>query len=157
MPPHYYLTIQHLVASYVPEKWSNTWKCHRKKSCQYTPAFWVKSNMTFSGFRGKAQGLIAQGKTWIDKKSSLYLALPWHPNNNAMLQGCRKRGTGVTMPPPDFGISVNPILTRALQGRRLCPHITTGTLGFSDLPTALKWHYHIVLWQYAVDKKDPSS
>ena len=29
-------------------------------------------------FRGKAQGLIAQGETWIDKKSSLYLEVPRH-------------------------------------------------------------------------------
>ena len=41
-------------------------------------------------FRGKAQGLIAQGKTWIDKKSSLYLAVPWHPNNK--LQQCNAAG-----------------------------------------------------------------
>ena len=47
-------------------------------------------DLAFSGFRGKAQGLIAQGKTWIDKKSSLYLAVPWHPNNK--LQQCNAAG-----------------------------------------------------------------
>ena len=36
----------------------------------------------------------------------------------------------------DFGTSVNPISTRG--GGRLCPNITTGTPGFSDLPTALR-------------------
>ncbi len=36
---------------------------------------------------------------------------------------------------PRFGTSVNLISTR---GGRLCPLITTGTPGFSDLPTALK-------------------
>ena len=38
------------------------------------------------------------------------------------------------MAPPDFGRSVNPISTRGTDYSHL---ITTGTLGFSDLPTAL--------------------
>ena len=75
--------------------------------------------LAFSGFRGKAQGLIAQGKTWIDKKSRLYLAVPWHPNNK--LQQCNAAGLSEKggwggHSPPDFGISVNPTLTRVLQG-----------------------------------------
>ena len=44
-------------------------------------------------------------------------------------------GAGGSMATPDFVTSVKPISTRG--GGRLCPHITTGTLGFSDLPTAL--------------------
>ena len=40
-------------------------------------------------------------------------------------------GVGGAMAPPDFGISVKPISTG------LCPQLTTGTPGFSDLPTAL--------------------
>ena len=38
------------------------------------------------------------------------------------------------MAPPDFGRSVNPISTRGTDYAHL---ITTGTPGFSDLPTAL--------------------
>ena len=38
------------------------------------------------------------------------------------------------MAPPDFGKSVNPISTRETDYAHL---ITTGTPGFSDLPTAL--------------------
>ena len=39
------------------------------------------------------------------------------------------------MAPPDFGRSVNPISTRGTDYAHL---ITTGTLGFSDLPTVLR-------------------
>ena len=35
---------------------------------------------------------------------------------------------------PDFGRSVNPISNK---GGQICPHITIGNPGFSDLPTAL--------------------
>ena len=38
------------------------------------------------------------------------------------------------MTPPDFGRSVNPISTRGTDYAHL---ITTGTPGFTDLPTAL--------------------
>ena len=41
---------------------------------------------------------------------------------------------GGAMAPPDFGRSVNPISTRGTDYAHL---ITTGTPGFSDLPTAL--------------------
>ena len=59
-------------------------------------------------FRGKAQGLIAQGKTWIDKKSGLYLAVPRHLNNK--LQQCNaaglsEKGGWVAMPPRFWHIS----------------------------------------------------
>ena len=40
------------------------------------------------------------------------------------------------MTPPDFGRSVNPISTWETDYALL---ITTGTPGFSDLPTALLW------------------
>ena len=43
-------------------------------------------------------------------------------------------GAGGAMAPPDFGRSVNPISTRWTNYAHL---ITTGTPGFSDLPTAL--------------------
>ena len=43
-------------------------------------------------------------------------------------------GAGVAMAPPDFGRSVNPISTRGTDYAHL---ISTGTPGFSDLPTAL--------------------
>ena len=43
-------------------------------------------------------------------------------------------GAGGAMAPPDFGRSVNPISTRGTDYANL---ITTGTPGFSDLPTAL--------------------
>ena len=51
-------------------------------------------------------------------------------NNRPVVPGC----AGCAMVHPDFGRSVNPISTR---GDRLCLLITTGTPGFSDLPTAL--------------------
>ena len=41
---------------------------------------------------------------------------------------------GGAMVPPDFGRSLNPISTRGTDYAHL---IATGTLGFSDLPTAL--------------------
>ena len=44
-------------------------------------------------------------------------------------------GAGGAMAPPDFGRWVNPISTK---WGRLCPPNNTSTLGFSDLPTALK-------------------
>ena len=44
-------------------------------------------------------------------------------------------GAGGAMEPPDFGRSVNPISTRGTDNAHL---ITTGTPGFSDLPTALR-------------------
>ena len=47
-------------------------------------------------------------------------------------QGCRPCGC---RGPPDFGRSVNPISTRGTDYAHL---ITTGTPGFSDLPTALR-------------------
>ena len=43
-------------------------------------------------------------------------------------------GAGGAMALPNFGRSVNPILTK---GGRLCPPNNTGTPKFSDLPTAL--------------------
>ena len=43
-------------------------------------------------------------------------------------------GARGAMATPNFGPSFNPISNRR---NRLCPHITTGTPGFSDLPTAL--------------------
>ena len=47
---------------------------------------------------------------------------------------------GGAMAPPDFGRSVNPILTRGTDYAHL---ITTGTPGFSDLPTALGRSYSL--------------
>ena len=44
-------------------------------------------------------------------------------------------GARCAMAPPDFGRSVNPITTRETD--YLFPNITTGTPGFTDLPTAL--------------------
>ena len=51
-----------------------------------------------------------------------------------MHRGVVPGGAGGAMAPPDFGRSVNPISTR---GRDYAHLITTGTPGFSDLPTAL--------------------
>ena len=45
-------------------------------------------------------------------------------------------GAGGAMAPPDFDRSVNPISTRGTDYAHL---ITTGTPGFSDLPTALNF------------------
>ena len=59
-----------------------------------------------------------------------------------ILQRCRPwgcRGCHGAMAPPDFGRSVNPVSTRGTDYAHL---ITTGTPGFSDLPTAL---YYTVL------------
>ena len=52
-------------------------------------------------------------------------------------------GAGAAIAPPDFGRSVNPIST---MGADNAHRITTGTPGFSDLPTALqlKEHYAII-------------
>ena len=50
-------------------------------------------------------------------------------------QGCHPWGCQGSMAPLDFGRSVNPISTRGTDYAHL---ITTGTPGFSDLPTALK-------------------
>ena len=47
-----------------------------------------------------------------------------------LLQACRPRG------PPDFGRSVNPYVSQP-GGVPYAHHITTGTTGISDLPTAL--------------------
>ena len=44
------------------------------------------------------------------------------------------------MAPPDFGRSVNPILTK---GGRLCPPNNTGTPGFSDLATAMQHMFNV--------------
>ena len=54
-----------------------------------------------------------------------------------------KRGvvSGGAMAHPDFGRSINPISTRGTDYGHL---ITTGTPGFSDLPTALKHPHKIV-------------
>ena len=49
------------------------------------------------------------------------------------------------MAPIDFGRSVNPISAKGTDYAHL---ITTGTLGFSDLPTALS-HTHDVLYRVA--------
>ena len=49
-------------------------------------------------------------------------------------------GAGGAMVPPYFGILVNPI------NPLLCPHITTGTPGFSDRHMAL----YLQLWQYGL-------
>ena len=50
------------------------------------------------------------------------------------IRGVVHWGAGDAMAPPDFGRSVNPISTRGTDYVHL---ITTGTPGFSDLPTAL--------------------
>ena len=52
--------------------------------------------------------------------------------------GVVPRGAGGAMALPDFGRSVNPISTRRTDYAHL---ITTGTPGFSDLPTALLGTY----------------
>ena len=46
-------------------------------------------------------------------------------------------GAEGAMAPTDFDRSVNPISTGG--GADYAHHITTGTPGFSDLPTALRW------------------
>ena len=51
-------------------------------------------------------------------------------NNRGVVPG----GAGGAMALPDFGRSVNPISTKGTDYAHL---ITTGTAGFSDLPTAL--------------------
>ena len=51
------------------------------------------------------------------------------------LQQNRSRGVVPGGVPPDFGRSVNPVSTRGTDYAHL---ITTGTPGFSDLPTALR-------------------
>ena len=48
--------------------------------------------------------------------------------------GVSSLGVSGVLAPPDFGRSVNPISTKG--GRFYSPN-NTGTLGFSDLPTAL--------------------
>ena len=66
-------------------------------------------------------------------KSSNYCYRPVDP-------GC----AGCAMAHPDFGRSVNPISTRGTD----YPHlITTGTPGFSDLPTALIIKVDAHLWR----------
>ena len=50
------------------------------------------------------------------------------------LRGVVLGGAGGAKAPPDFGRSVNPISTRGTDYAHLN---TTGTPGFSDLPTAL--------------------
>ena len=52
------------------------------------------------------------------------------------LRGVVPRVAGAAMAPPDFGRSVNPISTRGTDYAHL---ITTGTTGFSELPTALDY------------------
>ena len=52
------------------------------------------------------------------------------------IRGVVPWGAGDAMAPPDFGRSVNPISTRGTDYVHL---ITTGTPGFSDLPTALSY------------------
>ena len=54
------------------------------------------------------------------------------------LRGVVPGGAGGAMAPPDFSKSVNPISTRETDYAHL---ITTGTPGFSDLPTALHLGY----------------
>ena len=49
--------------------------------------------------------------------------------------GVSSLGRGA-MAPPDFDRSLNPISTRG-RGDKSCPPNTTGTPGFSNLPTAL--------------------
>ena len=73
-------------------------------------------------FRAKSGGAIALPASPVPKD----LHQPYRP----VIHG----GAGGAMAPPDFGRSVNPISTK---GGRLCPLNTTGTPGFSDLPTAL--------------------
>ena len=51
-----------------------------------------------------------------------------------LFRGVVPGGAGGAMAHPDFGRSVNPISTRRTDYGHL---ITTGTPGFSDLPTAL--------------------
>ena len=51
------------------------------------------------------------------------------------LEWCRLGGAGGAMAPPDFGRSFKPISTRGTDYVHL--KNTTGTPGFSDLPTAL--------------------
>ena len=55
-------------------------------------------------------------------------------SSSSYYRGVVPRGAGGAMAPPDFGRSVNPISTKE---DKLCPPNNTGTLGFSDLPTAL--------------------
>ena len=52
-------------------------------------------------------------------------------------RGVVPEGAGDAMAPPAFGRSVNPISTRGTDYAHL---ITTGTTGFSDLPTALRMY-----------------
>ena len=60
------------------------------------------------------------------------------------IQGCRSWGCRGAMTPPDFGRSVNPILCRGTD----CAHvITTGTPGFSNLPTALLYKINFIITQ----------
>ena len=54
------------------------------------------------------------------------------------LQARRKRGAGGALAPPVFGKTVNPISTKGTDYAHL---IITGTLRFSDLPTALYLTY----------------
>ena len=54
--------------------------------------------------------------------------------SSSMIRPVVPGGAEGAMAPPYFGRSVNPISTR---GSRLCSHITTGTPGSSELPTAL--------------------
>ena len=56
------------------------------------------------------------------------------PINSDRLAIYRGVVPGGAMAPPDFGRSVNPISTRGTDYAHL---ITTGTPGFSNLPTAL--------------------
>ena len=61
--------------------------------------------------------------------------VPAIPKARRMHRGVVPGGAGGAMAPPDFGRSVNPISTMGTDYAHL---ITTGTPGFSDLPTALK-------------------
>ena len=63
-----------------------------------------------------------------------FLSLVWMLS--LKFRGVVSEGAGGAMAPPDFGRSVNPISTRGTDYAHL---ITTGTPGFSDLPTALKF------------------
>ena len=68
----------------------------------------------------------AADKNLSSLSSKLYICLD---------RGVVPGGTEGAMAPPDFDRSVNPI---SIRGADYPHHITTGPLGFSDLPTALE-------------------
>ena len=73
-----------------------------------------------------------------------YLHINYH--SRPVVPGC----AGYALAHPDFGRSVNPISTRGTDYAHL---ITTGTTGFSDLPTALTIDNFVVFWFKWLDLK----